>query len=69
MFLSSIMETTLRQFAKGKKPTVGFFGMIYFGGSEPMLATALQRLATQKISKNRQNSKSKLDFYFPKHRF
>jgi hypothetical protein len=33
------------------------FGMIFFGGSDPMLASVLQQFATRKILKNRQNSK------------
>jgi hypothetical protein len=40
------------------------FGMIFFRGPESMLATALQRLATQKILKNRQNSKANSFFLF-----
>jgi hypothetical protein len=34
------------------------FGMIFFGGSESMVAAALQQLATRKILENRQNSKA-----------
>jgi hypothetical protein len=45
------------------------FGMIFFGGFESMLVTTWQRLATQKILKNRQNTKAKYHFYFAKHRF
>jgi hypothetical protein len=34
------------------------FDTIFFGGFEPMVAAALQRLATRKILKNRQNTKA-----------
>jgi hypothetical protein len=34
------------------------FGMIFFGGAASMVVTALQWLATKKISKNRKNSKA-----------
>jgi len=44
--------------AKNQKTYRRLFGMIFFEGSEPMLATALQSFATQKIPKNHQNSKA-----------
>jgi len=40
------------------------FGMIFFGGSEPMVVAARQWLATQKISKNGKNSKANSIFIF-----
>jgi len=36
--------------------------MIFFGGSGSLLIPNLQRLAAQKISKNRQNTKANLIF-------
>jgi hypothetical protein len=38
--------------------------MIFFGGWESMVMSALQRLATQKISKNGKNSKANSIFIF-----
>jgi hypothetical protein len=40
------------------------FGMIFFGGCESMVVTALQWLATLKISKNGKNSKANSIFIF-----
>jgi hypothetical protein len=40
------------------------FGMIFFGGFVWMVVTALQRLATRKILKNRKNSKTNSIFIF-----
>jgi hypothetical protein len=44
--------------AENQKTYRRLFGMIFFGGSEWMLVATLQQLATQKISKNRKNTKA-----------
>jgi hypothetical protein len=51
-------DENLTRSAKNRKTYRRLFGMIFFGGSEPMLAAALQRLATHEILKNRQNTKA-----------
>ncbi len=62
-FLYSHDENLTRS-AENQKTYGRLFGMIFFGGSEPMLIPYLQRFATQKIFKSRQNTKAKLIFIF-----
>jgi hypothetical protein len=63
MFLYSHGENPTRN-AKNQKTYRRLFGMIFLEGSLSMLITALQRLATWKILKNRQNSKANSFFIF-----
>jgi hypothetical protein len=48
--------------AENQKTYRRLFGMIFFGGSESMLNTYLQRFAMQKIFKNRKNTKTNVIF-------